>query len=332
MMKLSTMKKVVNTVDQEWRSPLAEKILVRWGYDQGEAYYYRASANFIFLVKKDGKRYFLRFNDSSERDLDLIEEEVQLLLYLKNTSLKVAQPVKSLNDQYIETVETELGTFYAVVFEAMEGEHVETEDLTSDQFYLWGKVLGQLHSILKQVPKEISQARKSWKDHLSMVREQLPETEVAALKELNTIEEWADGLEITKDNYGVIHFDFEQDNLLWKNGEVGIIDFDDFAQYWFVADIAYALRDLLEEKVDFENQDFIQFLEGYMEITKLDQELLLDIEWFIRLHKLITFTKLHRSVDIQEDATHPESLNNLRGKLVDKLASYRESFERNLVK
>jgi hypothetical protein len=38
MMKLSTMVKVVATVDGEWRSPLAEQILENWGYDEGSVY------------------------------------------------------------------------------------------------------------------------------------------------------------------------------------------------------------------------------------------------------------------------------------------------------
>ncbi|MFD1450263.1 hypothetical protein [Oceanobacillus sojae] len=37
MMKLSTMKKVMNTVNSEWRSPLGEEILERWGYDKCSA-------------------------------------------------------------------------------------------------------------------------------------------------------------------------------------------------------------------------------------------------------------------------------------------------------
>lgn len=49
MMKLSTMKKVVDTLSEEWESSLAETILERWGYDAGTVRYVRASANFIFV-------------------------------------------------------------------------------------------------------------------------------------------------------------------------------------------------------------------------------------------------------------------------------------------
>jgi hypothetical protein len=49
MMKLSTMLKVASTVDTEWRSPLAEKLLERWGYDESSVFAFRYSANFIFI-------------------------------------------------------------------------------------------------------------------------------------------------------------------------------------------------------------------------------------------------------------------------------------------
>ena len=56
-----------------------------------------------------------------------------------------------------------------------------------------------------------------------------------------------------------IHFDFELDNIVWNTDKTGIIDFDDSAFYWFVADIAFALRDLYDDsvkKVELQNESF----------------------------------------------------------------------------
>jgi hypothetical protein len=59
MMKLSMMKKVVETVNAEWKSPLAEKILEKWGYDKGTVYYFRSSANFLFVFNEMENHFFL---------------------------------------------------------------------------------------------------------------------------------------------------------------------------------------------------------------------------------------------------------------------------------
>ena len=53
-----------------------------------------------------------------------------------------------------------------------------------------------------------------------------------------------------------------------------MIDFDDCATYWFVADIAFALRDLFGDsasQVDFQNAMLLRFIEGYRSARSIDQ-------------------------------------------------------------
>jgi Ser/Thr protein kinase RdoA (MazF antagonist) len=327
-MKLSTMKKVMDTVDAEWRSPLAEDILERWGYDEGSVFCFRASANFIFVFKKEGRRYFLRFNDCCERDLETIEAEVEILNYLRNKPLRIAFPVKSLNDKYIEAVDTEVGTFYAVVFEGLEGNQYEFEELDEQYFSIWGSALGKLHHTLKDIPEHYRHSRSSWKDHLAFVKEMIPDQETSAKQELKKIMSWTEGLPVTKENYGLVHYDFELDNLRWDNRSFGILDFDDCSNHWFVADIAFALRDLFEENVDLEHPLFQEFMKGYKKETEIDMILLKNLSWFLRMRNLLSFVTLLRTVDIPESQDHPEWLKGLRKKLEGIIDKYRVSFEK----
>lgn len=248
MMNLSMMQKVVETVNEEWKSPLAENILERWGYDEGQVFYFRASANFLFVFKREGVHYFLRFSDASEKNLALLEAEMEILEYLREQPVKVALPVKSQNDRLIETVETELGTFYAVVFEALPGKQIEIEELELEQFFKWGSALGKLHEVFKRMPEQYRLNRESWRDQLTFVQNLLPVEETAARDELNEIFNWAESLEVTNDHFGLIHFDFELDNQRWEDGQIGMLDFDDCVNHWYAADIAFALRDLFEMK------------------------------------------------------------------------------------
>ena len=326
-MKLSAMKKVIETVDQEWKSPLAEKILERWGYDEGSVYYFRSSANFIFVFKKDGKRYFLRFNDSYERELNMIKSEIKILLYLGTKSLQVAEPVKSINDEYIEVIETESGIFYAVVFEALQGKQFEIDELEIEQFSNWGAALGQLHSALTDMPEEYYVGRKSWKDHLKFVEEALPKHEAPVKYELDKIKNWINTLPITKENFGLIHYDFELDNLRLEDDVVGMLDFDDCANYWFVADIAFALRDI--EGMDLKEVYFKKFIEGYSTQIDVNQLLLKDLPWFRRFHNIVLFAKLLRALDVPETVDDPDWLRTLRDKLVKRVNNYRDSLEKN---
>ncbi|HET7580226.1 MAG TPA: phosphotransferase [Bacillales bacterium] len=323
-MKLSTMKKVVDTLDHEGRSSLGDHILERWGYDKDSVQYLRASANFVFVFHKNNRAYFLRFNDACERDLAMIEAEIEILHYLKDKPLRTAQPVKSLNNRFVEEVHTDLGTFYAVVFAGLPGKQYELEDLNEKEFFLWGKALGRLHHVLKSIPQQYGEKRPSWKAHLDFVKETLPEEETAAQKELEKINQWGGGQGVFTKSFGLIHYDFELDNLIWDQDQVGILDFDDTACYGYAADIAYALRELFEDGIDLENPHFQKFMEGYRKETPLDETILHDLPWFMRLHNLVSFAKLLRSVDVPE--TQSGSLSNLRTKLTNLIENYRASF------
>ncbi|MED1411165.1 MULTISPECIES: hypothetical protein [Bacillus] len=103
MMKLSTILKVVVTVDEEWRSSFAENILTNWEYDEGTLYYMRASSNFVFIFQNNGEHFSLRFVEKEEKSTEAIQAEIHILQYLSSCSLQVNVPVLSKNQCYICT-------------------------------------------------------------------------------------------------------------------------------------------------------------------------------------------------------------------------------------
>ena len=326
MMKLSTMKRIVNTVDEDWNSSFAESIAGLWGYDEETVKYFRSSANFLFFFQREGKDYFLRFNSSEERTRKNIEDEINIIKNLNKRANNIVKAIKSKNDNYVESIDTELGTYHAVVFERMKGKQYEIEELDLEQYFNWGKALGQLHKETNNLSEKQRNKRDSCEDHIVFIEENLSENEVKAKAELNKIKNWIKGIEITENNYGLIHFDFELDNLLWEEDKINIIDFDDSSNYWYVADIAFAMRDLFEEGIDLDNKYYNKFISGYESEFEIDKALLDDLEWFMRLHDLYTFTKLLRTVDVSDSNEQPEWLLNLRNKLLGVIDNYRDSF------
>lgn len=329
MMKLSVMRKIVDTVDKDWKSIFAEKMLEPWGFDFDTARYFRSSANFVFIFKKSEKTYFLRFNDSTERELKSIEAEINILNYLIESNINVSKPVKSANGKYIETFNTEIGTYYAVVFEGLKGKQYETNELNDKQFYHWGKALGKLHRAMKNIPVEYKMNRMSWDDHLNFVDELLLDGEISAKKELKYLISRLNGLVIDEDNYGLIHYDFELDNLIWNDESISILDFDDCSNYLYVADIVNALRDLIQDNIIPNDEKYQKFIAGYKNETRIDDTLLNEIPLFIRLHNLVAFAKLIYAVDISDSEDHPNWLLDLRIKLINKIGELRNSFERH---
>ncbi len=134
MMKLRIMQEIVETLDTDEGSPVAEEVLSCWQHDPGTARFFRASANFIFTFKNQAREYILRFNHQSERTPEGIRAELDYLGSLASQGICVALPVKSLSGKDLETVRTSSGEFHAVVFERLPGTQYEIDDLPSYLF------------------------------------------------------------------------------------------------------------------------------------------------------------------------------------------------------
>jgi Ser/Thr protein kinase RdoA (MazF antagonist) len=266
----------------------------------------------------------LRFNRDDERSYEEIQNEIDIILHLRKILDNIVEPIKSKNRKYIETIDTELGKFYAVTFKALEGKQFEIEELEAKDYYNWGKTLGKLHKTLSEVPSDIKKSRKSYKDHLDFIGKNLP-NEPKLKEEFDIVKEWMKN-NIDK-NINLIHFDFELDNLRWLEGKTSILDFDDMALYPFEADIAFALRDLFEEKVDIENPNFKKFIEGYKTENELNEDLVKEMKWFYRFDNLLVYTKLKRATDIHKKENAPDSLIKLNNYLLEKNKKYEKSLK-----
>src|SRR5689334_14616709 len=115
MMRLSTIWRVDATIDALGSSPVAERILENWPHNASTVRFFRSSANFSYVFRNDGKRYFLRFADGTERSREAIEAEVHLVNWLGTAGRAVATAIPSRDGEFVTTTQMELGTFHAVV-------------------------------------------------------------------------------------------------------------------------------------------------------------------------------------------------------------------------
>ncbi len=325
MMKLSTMLKVDSTVDTQGQSRIAERILEHWEHDPGSARFFRSSANFVYVFRKGGEPYFLRFAESAEREGAAIEAEMALLSFLDNQGMTVTTPIGSKNGRCMETVETDLGTFHAVVFAQLQGREVDIEELSTTQFEVWGATLGKLHALMHLYQDPRLSTRGTWRDHLTLARTSLPKDEPRVQAEFDHLTSLLAALPVTETNYGLIHGDFELDNLRWQDETLAMFDFDDGSSSWYVADIAFALRDLFETGVDRSLPSFRAFILGYSEHASLDEELISHLPTWMRLVNLIMYAKLVRAMDLANDQDYPEWCTSLLLKLENKRQNYKAS-------
>lgn len=323
MMKLSLMETFFRTVDAEWSSPISDQIASRWFSSPDSVKIMRASANFVALVVDDGQHYTLRFNTEELRPIDALQSEIRLLLSLRNFNLPVQKPIKSLDENYSELITTDLGRFTAVVFEYIPGQIKELSALALQEFQSWGESLGRLHHTLEdnQFTQSITHPHL-----LEQLKSAQPPTAQGS-EEKSVLLDWMNKLEITPANYGVIHYDFELDNLIWdETDQIHIIDFDDTAISWYAADLAFALSELWEETSDLNDPRLQAFLTGYRSFKTLDPEMLSHLGGFIRLQDFLTYHRLLKAVDLEADSAHPQWTNQLIAKLTNQITTLENKF------
>jgi Ser/Thr protein kinase RdoA (MazF antagonist) len=315
MLPLDLMKAFFETVDSGWCSPLADEIASRWQPGAKDVRVLRASANFVCTVKTPACSYILRFNHANQRQPAAIAAELAFVNHLADCGLHVARPQPSLAGQLIESLPTTLGTFHAVLFEALDGEQWDFEALSLEQFASWGQALGELHNASQGL---VLSDRPDWQAHLSQARRFIPPEERAAWREMECLQTRLATLPTGPEAFGLVHYDFELDNLFWNDEQAGVIDFDDCARYWLAADVAYALRDLYHDHardLDLADPRFQVFLGGYRAVRSLPDDILQHLGLFVRLHNLVTFARHYMAVAGGAPAAEPGWCSRLRDRL-----------------
>ncbi len=322
------MKEWFDGVDEQRRSPMAERIAARWFDADALVRCGPASSNIVCRVTAEGHAYYLRFNHESERTAADYAAEMAFVEHVVERGVRAARPVRSKTGALVESVPTAMGTFHAVLLEEMPGEDPELLELDEPSLRAWGRAMAGLHDAAEGYE---GRGRPDWREHLAWARDTIPAAEEAAHAELAVVARALGALHTDSSRFGLIHFDMEADNMRWQDGAPGVFDFDDCARYPFAADIAYALRDLYEdriERIDLADRSLRLFVEGYRSRRSLPEEDLRLLPLFVRAHNLYWFARLHRSVADGMLPGEPQWTSSLRARLVSTMDGYRDGFER----
>jgi Ser/Thr protein kinase RdoA (MazF antagonist) len=313
---------------------LAEMILKNWNFDEGSTEmfkYYRISSNAIYPFKCEGKTQLLRFGPKAEKLKSNILAELDFISYLRANDYGVLEAVQSKQEEELIEVQTPWGEYYASVFKRVSGVQINNTDFSDTIIFSHGKALGRLHLLSSQYTPSKNK-RWSYSDVLDWIQDVLknfPE-ETAASIETKLLRDYFASIPKSKSNYGLVHYDFEYDNVFYddESKSCNVIDFDDAMYHWFALDIEQAL-DSLQDYIPTElfNQKKQCFMDGYLteyDISYNSDELLSACGRFANLYG---FVRILRSTAEKWD-NEPDWLTNLREKLTGGLKENSISFGR----
>lgn len=299
---------------------LAEMLLGNWEYDEDSLEmfkYFRISSNAIYPFRNKEKSKLLRFAPVSEKGKDNILAELEFINYLNANQYPALKTVLSKKHEELVTAKTPWGEYYATVFDRVSGVQIEDTDFSDDIMFEYGKSLGRLHKLSSNFTP--TYRRWSYEDVLSWIYDTLIElpNQKPALKEVDLLRNYFSKLSKSPENYGLVHYDFDLDNVFYDEAThtCNVIDFDDSMYNWYVTDIEQTL-DSIKKETDPMRYEHVKgcFLSGYRSEYSVTDEMLSLQPIFRRFANLYSYTRVLRSsVEIWEN--EPEWLVDLRVKL-----------------
>ncbi|MEK8130757.1 GNAT family N-acetyltransferase [Paenibacillus filicis] len=308
----------------------AKQLIQCWDHDADTLKYWRASSNFVYTFEREGQRQFLRFIHAEDNTPENIQAELDFVLYLLDQGYPAAAPVRSIDGNWIETIQSERGPYYGVVFEQASGTYVPMDQMSEAHLESWGRSLASLHQLSEAYRPE-NTSRGSWTDAIAWIASVLDRypQETALRQQLGQVTEQLAALPVGSGYTGLIHYDFETDNIFYQEeeGRYCAIDFDDAMVHWFMMDVASAAADLLEQEGANAERSMQLFLDGYRSVKELDERCLRALPVFQRFEDLYRFARLLRSLEgFEELPAPPEWAVRLKHKLLGICHRIRERY------
>ncbi|WP_265522303.1 phosphotransferase enzyme family protein [Oerskovia flava] len=304
-----------------WESPVADQVAAAWGCSPGTAKWWRSSASHVFVLPDPSGKRYLRFVPDSSRGAGPMAAVSTLMDRLAAGGAAVVRPVPAQTGTLIVTVPTTLGPMHAMMVDAAPGDELDVDDLTEDRARAWGRTLASMH------------------DAAAGLETGLP----VAFAELTGVPRWfaddpllvkaaarlSDRLAVLprdRARFGVVHGDFELDNLAWDADRATAFDFDEAAVSWYAADIAYALRDLTgpDGEPDAARRGLVQaFVAGYRSVRPLDDADLTNLRLFAGAHAACSLVRITHALSTPNH-DDPAWRAELRTRLTAMAHSHRE--------
>lgn len=300
---------------------LAKSILKNWEYDTDRLdemlSYFRISSNALYPFFCNGKIQMLRFAPIDEKLSENVYGEHEFIEYLRSNDYPAMKPVAARNGKYVLEISNEWGNYFATVFERVDGVQIEETDYNDKVMYKYGEALGRLHKLSSCYEPKV----KKWthEDVIDWIESELSKYNNTgkALIEASQLRLELGNLQQTKQNYGLVHYDYEQDNVFYceQTNSCSVIDFDDGMYHWFALDIEQCFDSLAEEIEDekLENAKN-KFVEGYKTQYDLTDEMLETFPLMRRFINLYSYTRIVRSMDDKIE-NEPDWMIGLRQRL-----------------
>ncbi|MEK5173463.1 phosphotransferase [Heyndrickxia sp. FSL W8-0496] len=204
--------------------------------------------NIVYICEKEGsKSKILRISYLNDRHLEDYLSELEYIKYLFNHGGSVSNVISSLNGNILEEISYNDQKFFVSLFEKAKGKMLvennymyrEGAEIT-EYYYNCGKVLGKLHQLSKKYTPIHSRYNFFDKFNEHYIDELIPDTLTLLKTKLKELIKTLKNLSRNRDNFGMIHFDYNDGNysIDFDNGQITVYDFDNSCFSFYMFDLA----------------------------------------------------------------------------------------------
>ncbi|MDD3362403.1 MAG: phosphotransferase [Hespellia sp.] len=282
---------------------IAADALEKYGWEStDESKLIVLSENATYMVKDKAtgeKNGVLRISRPGYHTREELNSEMNWLNQINEyTPLKVANPIKGLDDKNIQVVRGKDGNdYFCVICEYLQGEAPDenNEEQMVKQFRYLGETTAYLHRQTEIWNGTEKLKRIEWNydtiigEHAIWGRwndfpDMTPKAELMLTEVSSVIQKRLERYGKNENNYGLIHADLRLANLLLEGDQIKVIDFDDCGFGWHLHDLASALS-FIEEK-PIVPKLVNAWLTGYKKVLPFTDTDFEEIDTFIMMRRL----------------------------------------------
>jgi Ser/Thr protein kinase RdoA (MazF antagonist) len=241
--------------------------------------------------------------------LHSLEVRVRYANYLGENGIKIAYPIKNQNGNLYETSIDNQHVYTAYIMEFCGGRNPESHELTDEMVQEWGRIIGKSHKVTKNFSEGKDSGNFSYKEEMSFFMNWCKEPIVKSA--WSDMECYLDTLPKGQDDYGFIHNDNHQRNILVLDKDITIIDFDCAGRQFFVQDITTAAQGIMFEitggmlsplsDAKRLKRFFDSFINGYEKENHLADFWYKELATFINYRRLLLFTCMQDWLNTRAD-------------------------------
>lgn len=300
---------------------LAHEALAHWSHEEELLEQFRISSNAVYPFRWKGRVCFLRLAPVEEKQEGNLRGELEFLAYLEAQGYPAVRPLPADSGETLLRLETRWGAYYATAFLGVPGIRLDKLSPTPALLRSYGRALGKLHALSSAYrpacPKWGYAQVLDWAE-AALARCGASQELLAQAAPLRRA---LDALPRTPDCYGLVHYDFEPDNVFFEEhtGLCTPIDFDDGMFHWYALDVEQVFDSLDDMGVTDPAPAQAAFLSGYREEFTYPQEWELLRPLMRRFVDFYSLARLTRAM-AQQLENEPDWLIGLRARLSAVLA------------